>query len=133
MPARRPLPWQQPPRAWYQLERWRRIRRAHLRAEPLCRMCLANNRVVPATIVDHIEPHNGNWNKFLTSPRQSLCEHCHNSDKRFVDLNGHAKVIFGSDGWPIEQQILIEQSTNKPVDLNWLDRHVKGDLPPSSS
>jgi len=103
MPARRPLPWLQPPRSWYQLESWRRIRRRHLAREPLCRYCLAKGLVVPATVVDHVKPHNGNWNEFLRGERQSLCEHCHNSDKRFADLNGRARISFGPDGWPIEE------------------------------
>jgi 5-methylcytosine-specific restriction enzyme A len=103
MPAKRKNPQLSPPRSWYELERWRRIRRAQLRAEPLCRMCLERDgRVVVATIVDHIEPHRGDWNKFLTGSLQSLCAHCHASDKHLLDL-GKPRHAVGLDGWRIEK------------------------------
>jgi hypothetical protein len=66
-------------------------------------MCLADGHITPATIVDHIDPVRGDWNAFLTGPLQSLCEHHHNSDKRYIDLHGHPRIQFGVDGWPIEE------------------------------
>jgi len=96
---RRPAPWTDHWRTWYQLERWRRLRRHQLMIEPLCAMCLQRGLVRPATVVDHVEPHRGNWNKFLTGKLQSLCEHCHNSDKRLVE-QGEPRAIIGEDGWP---------------------------------
>ena len=96
---RRPAPWTDPWRTWYQLERWRRLRRHQLTVEPLCVMCRQRGLVRPATVVDHVEPHRGNWNKFLTGKLQSLCEHCHNSDKRLVE-QGKPRAIIGEDGWP---------------------------------
>lgn len=35
---------------------WRRVHTAVLMDEPLCRACLADGVVMPARIVDHIEP-----------------------------------------------------------------------------
>jgi hypothetical protein len=51
MATRRPNPHLSDPRSWYQLERWRRLRRHQLRVEPLCRMCWERRGVVmPATV-----------------------------------------------------------------------------------
>jgi hypothetical protein len=44
------LPW----RSWYSLQRWRKRARHQLRIEPLCAACLAQGRLTPATIADHI-------------------------------------------------------------------------------
>ena len=60
---------------------------------------LQRGLVRPATIVDHVEPHRGNWNKFLTGKLQSLCEHCHNADKRMAE-QGKPRATIGEDGWP---------------------------------
>lgn len=102
MPKRQTTPWVNDPRSWYQLERWRRIRRLHLKHNPLCSMCAAKGQATAATVADHIVPHEGNWNEFLIGKLQSLCGHHHNSDKRFEDLNGFKRPTFGPDGWPIE-------------------------------
>jgi 5-methylcytosine-specific restriction protein A len=39
--------------------RWRRARAAFLARHPLCALCRAQGRVVPATVVDHVVPHRG--------------------------------------------------------------------------
>ena len=86
-------------RCWYQLERWRRRRRLHLQTHPLCAMCLNKYGMVrPAVIVDHVEAHRGDWNEFVLGEIQSLCEHCHNSEKRLEDL-GKSRDKIGIDGW----------------------------------
>ena len=104
MSAPRKNPHLSPPRSWYELERWRRRRRAQLRAEPLCALCLNRGIVTVATVADHVTPHGGDWNRFLTAPLQSLCAVCHNNDKRYMDLHGKPRPIIGDDGWPIESQ-----------------------------
>jgi 5-methylcytosine-specific restriction enzyme A len=102
MPKRKAVPWEGDPRSWYQLERWRRIRRMHLQQEPLCRMCLRKGLAVPADVVDHIEPHKGDWNRFLTGPFQSLCKRCHDIEKAYMDRHdGRPRLTIGPDGWPI--------------------------------
>jgi 5-methylcytosine-specific restriction endonuclease McrA len=93
--------WDRPQRSWYQLERWRKIRRRQLAVEPFCAMCAANGLAVPATVADHVKPHNGDWQMFLYGKLQSLCKSCHDSDKRYIDLHGHARYEFGVDGWPV--------------------------------
>jgi 5-methylcytosine-specific restriction protein A len=36
--------------------RWEKLRNRHIQAEPLCRLCTAAGKTVPAEIVDHITP-----------------------------------------------------------------------------
>jgi 5-methylcytosine-specific restriction endonuclease McrA len=88
-------------RDWYQLERWRKLRRHQLRVEPLCAMCLVKGIATPATIADHVEHHGGDWNRFILGRLQSLCEHCHNSSKRFIEQKGYLPDV-GADGWPLD-------------------------------
>ena len=80
-------PW----RAWYNLARWREIRAAQLRAEPLCRMCLAEDVVRAATVCDHVEPHHGDPDLFWNGERQSLCKPHHDRDKQ-RDERGRRRV-----------------------------------------
>jgi 5-methylcytosine-specific restriction endonuclease McrA len=83
----------------YNTTRWQRMRRNHLRTEPLCRWC---DKPTPATVVDHIKPHRGDARlAFDATNLQSLCEHHHNSDKRFEDINGYSRQV-GADGWPVD-------------------------------
>lgn len=59
--------------------RWQKVRRMYLRENPLCVECLKKGRVESATVVDHIEPHKGDYKKFWNEDNmQSLCERCHN-------------------------------------------------------
>jgi 5-methylcytosine-specific restriction endonuclease McrA len=92
------------PVAWagfYKTARWQRLRRLQLREHPLCAFCLERGRVTAANVVDHVEPHHGDWTKFCTSKLQSLCEPCHNSAKRQIELRGYC-IDIGLDGYPID-------------------------------
>ena len=44
---------------------WKSIRRHRLHEEPQCRECAIEGRTVPASHVDHIEPHRGEWSLFM--------------------------------------------------------------------
>lgn len=58
---------------------WQKVRRMYLRENPLCVECLNLGIITPATVVDHIEPHRGDYDKFWDENNmQSLCETCHN-------------------------------------------------------
>jgi 5-methylcytosine-specific restriction endonuclease McrA len=93
-----PVTWQH----LYSSAHWQRLRKHQLREHPLCKFCLAGRgEVVPATIVDHVEPHHGDPNKFFLGELQSLCKPCHDSRKRLMEINGYAPDI-GQDGWPID-------------------------------
>ncbi|KQI66956.1 HNH endonuclease [Loktanella sp. 3ANDIMAR09] len=69
-------------RAWrslYQSRAWRAASRRFLRRNPLCADCGDLGAVVPAKVVDHIEPHKGDRRLFwLRSNWQALCIPCHN-------------------------------------------------------
>lgn len=59
--------------------RWERLRRMHLAGEPLCRMCLAQGRVTPAVLVDHIVPVRDGGAVLDDDNLQSLCRVCHDA------------------------------------------------------
>jgi hypothetical protein len=78
--------------------------------EPFCRFCARRKQYVAAEIADHIVPHKGNWEAFRIGELQSLCIHCHNSEKKFEEHRGFVKGI-GLDGMPIDP--------NHPVYGGW--------------
>lgn len=58
---------------------WRKARAVFLANNPLCAECLKGNKVTPATVVDHVQAHRGDRDKFWTEENwQSLCEYHHN-------------------------------------------------------
>lgn len=66
--------------------RWQKYRRIFLRANPLCKMCLDEGKVTPATVVDHINPHRGDMALFWdASNHQALCMHHHSGAKQRID------------------------------------------------
>jgi hypothetical protein len=87
--------------SWYGLQRWRNRSTLQLREHPLCKLCLDRGRVTRARIADHIIPHKGDWNAFVTGALQSLCHDCHNSTKRTQETRGYSPEI-GPDGWPVD-------------------------------
>lgn len=89
-------------KAWKHLygRAWQRLRAAHLAAHPLCVECLADNRVTPASVVDHIVPHKGDAALF-NDPRnlQSLCKPHHDKDKQAIE-RGRGRPGCDADGIP---------------------------------
>jgi len=60
--------------------RWRRYRERFLREHPLCVECLRAGRATPATVVDHIRPHKGDYGLFWDpANHQALCKQCHDT------------------------------------------------------
>ena len=60
--------------------RWRSARVAFLALQPLCVACQAKGYITPATDVDHIEPHRGDYERFWDHTNwQPLCHACHSS------------------------------------------------------
>ena len=88
---------QEPWRSWYGSMRWKKRRRVQLESHPLCALCLQRGHVTAATVADHVVPHQGNWNEFLTGRLQRLCVDCHNGTKE----RGYALDV-GIDGWPLD-------------------------------
>ena len=64
---------------WYNLRVWTDdLRPAQLLREPWCRECARRGVRTRATVVDHVEPHRGDWTKFINRDNlQSLCKRCH--------------------------------------------------------
>ena len=64
----------------YGSKRWRQLRQAKLSEHTICQCC--GQRA--ATDVDHIEKHDGDWDRFHDFANlQSLCELCHRAKGRF--------------------------------------------------
>lgn len=60
--------------------RWRKARARFLRANPLCEKCKQQGRLTPATVVDHVIPHRGDYHLFWDQGNwQALCKGCHDS------------------------------------------------------
>lgn len=64
---------------FYYTATWRKLRTYHLQIEPLCQMCLAVDKIVPAEIVDHIIPFKDRYDPLATDADnfKSLCWSCH--------------------------------------------------------
>lgn len=88
-------------RAWYWTTRWRKRAKAHLDAEPLCRMCMATGHVTPATVADHIVEHKGDPDLFWNGALQSLCATHHSSTKAREERRGYA-IGSSVDGAPLD-------------------------------
>ncbi|HEY2533451.1 MAG TPA: hypothetical protein VGJ20_36890 [Xanthobacteraceae bacterium] len=82
---------------WYCTASWARRRRHRLRVEPLCRLCLEAGRVTPAVVADHIERHEGDYQKFRIGELRSLCATCHNN---LGANNAPRRSAVGADGTP---------------------------------
>ncbi len=75
--------------------RWQKARERFLSANPLCCYCERTGRVTPATIVDHIAPHQGDQELFWDESNwQPLCKPCHDSIKAREEGRG-AKQSLG--------------------------------------
>lgn len=62
---------------------WRRLRRIKLNANPLCEICLRDNKIVQASQVDHIIPVKVQPElKLVYENLQSLCETHHSQKTR---------------------------------------------------
>ncbi len=84
----------------YDSPRWKRLRRAQLNKEPLCKFCEEKGVIEQATIVDHIIRHKGDKAKFYDSSNlQSLCKLCHDQEKKIMENREDWHPV-GVDGWP---------------------------------
>ncbi len=62
---------------------WQKARLAYLAQHPLCVFCARDGRVTAAAVVDHLEAHHGDHDKFWDSGNwQSLCKRHHDSTKQ---------------------------------------------------
>lgn len=91
-------------KGWYSSKLWKQLRHQQLTKQPLCEMCLAQGRVVVATVVDHKTPHKGNWSLFSDATNlQSLDKQCHDSVKQRMEKRGIEGPIGGDlNGMPLD-------------------------------
>lgn len=88
-------------RKLYDTARWKRLREAVRAEQPLCVMCLRDDVVTEADVVDHIKPHHGDHLLFFDmSNLQPLCKQHHDRDKQQMERGTY--IEFGPDGWPVE-------------------------------
>lgn len=80
--------------------RWAKARVTFLASHPLCIGCLAIKRTQAAEIVDHVDPHHGDPDKFWdTSMWQSCCKWHHDSVKQKLEwMYAHGKATL-ADLW----------------------------------
>ena len=72
--------------------RWRKARTIFLSENPLCVKCLQQERLTPATEVDHVIPHKGDYERMWDKNNwQSLCKPCHSAKTRAETLQSGAK------------------------------------------
>jgi 5-methylcytosine-specific restriction endonuclease McrA len=82
--------------------RWRKVRAAHLRNNPLCAYCARQGLTTLATVVDHIKPHRGDPALFWDETNwQSLCQPCHDSIKQAEEKSGVLRGV-DTEGQPVD-------------------------------
>jgi hypothetical protein len=81
---RKAKPW----RGWYGLVIWHAIRDEQLAKQPLCERCLARHVVRAATVVNHRQPHRGDWELFVAGPFESCCKPCHDGEVQREERGG---------------------------------------------
>ncbi len=58
--------------------KWQKMRLSYLRQHPLCAVCSEKGITKPAVLIDHIQPHKGDMQKFWNQDNwQGLCIPCH--------------------------------------------------------
>lgn len=77
---------------WYSRRIWtERLRAEQLMLHPWCAACAARGIRRRATDVDHIVPHDGDWQRFCDPANlQSLCHQCH-SRKTMAESRAKAR------------------------------------------
>ena len=77
---------------------WQRLRASVLSGEPLCRLCTAQGKTVPATDVDHRDGNPGNNDMLNLAP---LCHECH-SRKTAADHGQRVRYGCDINGLPLD-------------------------------
>lgn len=70
----------QPWRAWYKTRAWQNRRAMQLIEHPLCQRCEPRGVIVEAGVVNHVDGHNGDYERFFWGKLESVCKPCHDID-----------------------------------------------------
>jgi hypothetical protein len=118
----------------YDTAGWEKRRVYQLRIEPLCRMCAAKGLIIPATVVDHVEPHRGDINAFVLGDLQSMCKPCHDRHKQRLEIDGFV-TAFDASGWPLDlnHPSYLPNSQKAGVGADWVKRRQVRRLPSQKS
>ncbi|MDH3232214.1 MAG: HNH endonuclease [Alphaproteobacteria bacterium] len=86
----------------YNRKRWKDLRRAQLRGQPLCERHLRRGKTVSATVVNHKIPHKGDTTLFFDPKNlESVCAPCHDSLIQKEEARGYT-VGSSIDGRPAD-------------------------------
>jgi 5-methylcytosine-specific restriction protein A len=90
-------------RRLYKLAIWhKRLRPQKLAQDPLCERCQRLGKVTAATVVNHKQPHRGDYSLFTDRDNlESVCKPCHDRHAQADEIRGYSKDV-GADGWPID-------------------------------
>lgn len=92
-------PW----RHLYKTNRWKALRLAQLREDPLCTMCRQQGFTEAASVVDHIKAHKGDVELFHDPANlQSLCKAHHDGAKQKEEARGTGAIGCDASGWPLD-------------------------------
>lgn len=73
---------------------WEKARAAYLTEHPLCVRCAAAGVTTPATVVDHVTPHQGDTGLFWDRGNwQALCKRCHDV-KTATEDGGFGRIAY---------------------------------------
>jgi 5-methylcytosine-specific restriction enzyme A len=89
----------------YTTQRWQRLRRLKLAVNPLCELCLKQQRIVPAVAVDHVIAIKAGGDPYpALEGLTSCCTPCHNRKTRVTEQLGKEPTIKGCDelGYPLD-------------------------------
>lgn len=89
---------------WYKSKRWKSLRDAQLRKQPLCECRLHAGRTARAEVVDHKIAHRGDSALFFDATNlQSLAKQCHDSWKQALERSGKDEIRGGDEtGQPLD-------------------------------
>jgi hypothetical protein len=91
-------------RRWYNLKAWRIARLAQLARQPLCERCEKAGRITAATVVNHRQPHKGDWALFIDPDNhESLCAAHHDALVQREEARGFI-IGSGVDGRPVDPE-----------------------------
>jgi 5-methylcytosine-specific restriction enzyme A len=89
----------------YTTQRWQRLRKQKLQANPLCEVCLKIGRLEVAVAVDHIIAIRAGGEAYPPlDGLMSCCASCHNRKTRGEQLGKELPVVWGCDerGYPLD-------------------------------